>query len=423
MVYEARDFAYVKPADCQTALASVAEKSGRKLKSSLQFLGRGIDEHVASDSILLHPPLLRKICCPSIFWLPLFSSVSAAPAENQRTHQPFIVGYLTHTCGLSDDQAVASHKYLSHIRTSHKPDSVIRFLIRLGFSRDHIRDAVRFNPRLLVADVEKTLRPKLELFESLGLRGPRLGKFISKNPKVLTSSLRRRLVPAVDFLKSVLHKDEDVIKAVTRCKCILTKDIRDGLGPNIATLKEFCVPNSQIAMLLTRDPLLLAGKNSFFRKFVEKAEKMGVSSDSGLFVYAMYTVRSMSSATLDRKIELLKGFGFSAEDVLSMFRRVPSVFRTSEKKLKEGIEFFIKSIGCDVSVLVADPRCLMHSVEGRMIPRYRVVEMLRSKMVTRKERNCLWVFRMSESEFLKKYIFAHKEHAQELLELYYDCRL
>ncbi|XP_049934924.1 uncharacterized protein LOC116258927 [Nymphaea colorata] len=375
----------------------------------------------ASLSILHRPVKFPALHFPGLLHFSFVSS--SAPVENQQSDRPFVLDYLTRTCGLSDEQAVASLRYLSHLRTSHKPDSVIRFLLRLGFSRLHIRDAVRGNPRLLVADVEKTLRPKLELFESLGICGLRLGKFISKNPTVLTASLLRRLVPAVGFLKSVLHKDEDVIKAVLRCKCILTKDIGDGLGPNIAVLKEFGVPNSQIAMLLTRDPLLLACKHAYFRTFVQKVEKMGVSSDSGLFVYAIYTVRSMSSATLDRKIELLKGLGFSAEDVLSMFRRVPSVFRTSEKKLKEGIEFFMKKLGCDVSVLVADPRCLMHSVDGRLVPRYRVVEMLRSKMLTRKERNCLWVFRMSETEFLKKYIFAHDKHAQELLELYYGCRL
>ncbi|KAF9610747.1 hypothetical protein IFM89_024603 [Coptis chinensis] len=92
--------------------------------------------------------------------------------------------------------------------------------------------------------------------------------------------------------------------------------------------------------------------------------------------------------------------------------------RVSVEKLRLGLEFFLKGIGFERDVLLRMPRLLMYSMEKRVIPRYFVLEILKSKKLLKRNTSFVNVIQLSEDEFLDKYISKYRDNAEELLIAY-----
>ncbi|KAK9272507.1 hypothetical protein L1049_002880 [Liquidambar formosana] len=290
---------------------------------------------------------------------------------------PLIINYLIETFGLSKTRALSISNRFSWIKSTEKPQSVLQLLRHLGFSEPHIRSSVRVSPQILFSDIDKTLKPKLQFFQELGLVGSDLGKFISKNSSLLTLSLGRKLIPCIQTLKKVLSNDDgnrDLIQVLQRCKWVISKNPESRLLCNIAFLESCGIVGSQLSVLLKRQPRLFMLKEPKLRDLVWRVLHMGFSTDSRMLVHALYTVSCLSNETFRRKIDLFRSFGFSEDECMEMFKRTPGLLRTSEQKLKLGIEFFMNTIKFKKTILVHRPSYLMLSIKERVIPRYRVLQ-------------------------------------------------
>lgn len=82
----------------------------------------------------------------------------------------FTVSYLINSCGLSPKLALSASKSVQ-FDNRKGPDVVRNFLRNHGFSDDHISQLVRRRTKLLSANAEKTVVPKLEFLSSVGLSG------------------------------------------------------------------------------------------------------------------------------------------------------------------------------------------------------------------------------------------------------------
>ncbi|PHU16948.1 hypothetical protein BC332_12643 [Capsicum chinense] len=103
---------------------------------------------------------------------------------------------------------------------------------------------------------------------------------------------------------------------------------------------------------------------------------------------------------------------------MEMFRIAPSLFRTSEKKIRLGLEFFLGTVKLTESTLVQHPSLLMFSMEKRVIPRYKVLQLIKSKNLVKKEPSFYSAIRLREHVFLEKYVLRFPESAEELLTAY-----
>ncbi|KAF2320969.1 hypothetical protein GH714_032265 [Hevea brasiliensis] len=225
-----------------------------------------------------------------------------------------------------------------------KPQSVFCFFQNLGFSNSHIQSAILLTPQILFANIEKSLKPKIKLFQDIGLVGCDLGKFISKNSPLLTASLKEKLVPRIEILKKLLlndEKNEDLVKVIRRCNWLISKNPESRLLSNIAYLKSCGIVGSQLSMLLKRQPRLFVMQESRLRDLVSRVLNMGFSINSRMLVHALYTVSCLSDETFERKFGILKSYGFSEYECIEMFRKAPGLLRTSKEKLKLGIDFFL----------------------------------------------------------------------------------
>ncbi|KAF2305971.1 hypothetical protein GH714_009202 [Hevea brasiliensis] len=123
---------------------------------------------LVSKLLVNHRIIDSKACY--VRYIQTIPSVNSASSS---TAQSLTLSYLTNSCGLSPHRAVSVCKYVL-IKSTDKPDLVLRLLRANGFTKSQIATLISIHPQLILADPEKTLQPKIEYFESLGIAGPDL---------------------------------------------------------------------------------------------------------------------------------------------------------------------------------------------------------------------------------------------------------
>ncbi|KAK9230573.1 hypothetical protein WN944_023545 [Citrus x changshan-huyou] len=337
------------------------------------------------------------------------------------------LNFLIKTLNIPKSRALPISNKFSRIKSLEKRETVRQFLHNVGFSDTHIQLTVTSRPTILFSDVDKTLKPKIEFFQHLGLVGSDLGKFISKNPSLLAASLERKLIPCVEILKKILVDDsnnEDLTRVFRRCCWNLIMDTeKSGLLRNIEYLKSCGIVGSQLSMLLVGHPRLFCFKELKIRHLVSRLLDMGFSTNSRMFVYGLVVLSCLNEETFGRKLELFRSYGFSKEEVLQMFRKAPLILKASEERLQLGLEFFLKVIECEKSVLVRTPICLACSIENRVIPRYRVFQIIMSRGMFKEDFSFSSTLLLSEGNFLQKFVLSFGDDAEELLLSYNGHKL
>ncbi|KAL5751694.1 hypothetical protein ACOSQ2_022201 [Xanthoceras sorbifolium] len=153
-----------------------------------------------------------------------FSSLTKIP-----THTPnaLFFNYLIETLNLSNTEAqsISNSPRFSNIKSLENPQSVLDYFRSVGLSETEIRSSVLFQPRILLSDVDRILKPKIEFFQEMGLVGSDLCKFISKNSKLFNSSLEKKMIPCTRILKKILVNDknnQDLIRVITARSWLIT---------------------------------------------------------------------------------------------------------------------------------------------------------------------------------------------------------
>ncbi|KAI8528242.1 hypothetical protein RHMOL_Rhmol12G0135400 [Rhododendron molle] len=211
----------------------------------------------------------------------------------------------------SEPEAISISNSFSSRKNLKNPPSVVHFLIQLGFSDAHIRSSVQLKPEILFSYVDKTLKPKLQFFQDLGLNCPDLGNFISTHSHVLLDSLERTLIPCVDIIKKTLVNDKnnrDLFQVLGRSY----SDSLSRLKCNIAFLESCGIVG--LPMLLKKEPKFFFNSETALRDLVSRVSDIGFSVDSRMFVHAMCTVGSRSRENFSKKIELLRSCGLSMDE-------------------------------------------------------------------------------------------------------------
>ncbi|PON67934.1 Mitochodrial transcription termination factor [Parasponia andersonii] len=351
----------------------------------------------------------------------LFCSLSSPATAT--TSNLALVDCLTNIYKLTKIQALSISNRFSSVKSPDKPQLVHKLFLEYGFSETHIRSMILMSPQILFSNVDKTLRPKLEVLEQLGIEGYDLGKFISKNATVLTRSLEKKLIPCIEILKEILGGDESGrdFMQVLKCRWILWSDPQRLLA-NCTFLESCGIVGPHLALILKREPRIFLMKESELRELVSRVLDMGFLQGSKMFTHGFYIVSSLSEETTKEKLNLVRSFGFSEGECLEMFRRAPVLFRTSKEKLKFGIDFFLNTVEFKKSVLINSPWLLMSSMEKRVIPRYKVLQVLKLRRVFKKEPSFYNVLQCTEAEFLQNFVFRWSDDVDELLVAYMGHR-
>ncbi|RZC76656.1 hypothetical protein C5167_002861 [Papaver somniferum] len=302
-------------------------------------------------------------------------------------------------------EAIPASKKLN-FKTSSKPDSVSNLLENYGFTKPYISNLIKKNPLILLYNPEKTLQPKFDYFNSKGLSGHDLAKFLSANTRVLSGSLQGKIIPAYDKLKSIVHCDKNVITIIKRNSQILTcKMDTNKMIVNIDLLRDEGVPQSNISRFSIYQPRMFTKSTGRFKEIVVEIKGMGFDPYKVIFVKAIQVVAGLSKSNRESRVDVYRRLGWSDEEIHNAFMLHPQCMRPSEKKITSIIDYLVNQMGYS-------------SLEKRIMPRCSVYKMLTSKGLVKDKITLITFPCLSDESFLKKFVIKFEVEAPELLKLY-----
>ncbi|KAF8395571.1 hypothetical protein HHK36_019521 [Tetracentron sinense] len=343
-----------------------------------------------------------------------FLQISSLKSISKSTIQEpsLTVDYLINSCGLSPESALKAAQQI-HIKTPTKPDSVLELLRNYGFTNTHIAKLITIRPQLLMADPIKTLKPKIEFFRNNGISDPILAKILSSDPNILRRSLEKHIIPSFNYIKSFLHTNKNVAIALGRTTWIFHNLPKQ----NITFLRDHGVPDSTISKIIMTNPRTLCVKSDKFNETVLKIIKMGFDPSSLMFAHGLWRLLGINKDIWEAKLAVYRSFGWSDDEILSMFRKQPICMAFSEKKISTALDFFMNKLNWTPAEIFKYPTSLFLSLEKRTMPRCSVIEVLLSKGLMKKGQMGTALI-VAEDDFLKNYVVKYEEGLPQLLKVY-----
>ncbi|XVF82938.1 hypothetical protein PTKIN_Ptkin16aG0091800 [Pterospermum kingtungense] len=286
-----------------------------------------------------------------------------------------------------------------------------------GFSEIQIRTLIKRLPELLIYNPEKILLPKFQFFYGRGASRSKLASILSSNPFVLKCSLHNRIIPSFNYFKDLTHCDDDkVLLAYKQCNGVLANDFQSLVAPNVAVLRECGVPQSDILSKLVERPRVFVTSHEKFKRTVEEVKKLGFNPLRKSFLTALRALAELSKSTWEGKVNVLKQWGWSNEEIALAFRKSPNFIMFSEHKIKAAMNFYVNTMGCKSSCIAKCPVLLSLSLHKRLIPRWSLLQVLLSKGLIKKEISLQVLFMSNEKKFLSRFVTPYED--SYLLKLY-----
>ncbi|XP_071723774.1 uncharacterized protein [Rutidosis leptorrhynchoides] len=325
--------------------------------------------------------------------------------------------YLINSCGLSSKSALSiSQKLNLDDNNLQKVKSVVEFLKSNGFYDNHIAKMAGKRPRILLNKVEKTLKPKMDLFVRNGFTCTHIIDLFTSNPNLLFRSLGDEIEPTLEFLKETLESSDEVIRAMKRLLrhrvCV-----KETMKSNVDFLIKQGVSAGNVSKMVLSYPNVFTRKHAEFVLNFNAVKDMGIHPDECGFTYALTVMLHMNECTLSRKIELFKSLGWTHDDIVFMFKRSPFCFAYSEVKIRNTVAYFVNTIKVEREFFIAHPELLSYSVD-RMHKRYKIVKVLESKKLLKWNNQVAWTISMPDKYFIDNFVVKYEKNVPGLLEMY-----
>ncbi|CAN6346900.1 unnamed protein product [Urochloa humidicola] len=319
---------------------------------------------------------------------------------------PTTVSYLI-SCGLSPAAAAAAAASRKlRIRSTDRADAVRALCRSHGFTDADITEMVRRASQILTLDPDQILRPKLDLFASLGVQPRKL----AITPTLLTRSLDKHLVPCIQFLRGILGTDDAVCRAISsNPRGLCMGDLDRNMRPALDTLRRLGLPEKSISKL----PILRMGvfiiSPDRISEIFEHLKSLGLGVTDTGFVYGIHVLSGLSRETWPRRVALYKSFGVSEGEIFKAFKKQPSIMLFSDEMITKKLRFYLDELKLELSELMGQPVLLGYSLEKCIIPRCAVLSMLMREGKIPPNINLLSSLQGSARNFSRKYVlrFAH----------------
>lgn len=275
-------------------------------------------------------------------------------------------------------------------------------------------------PELLNYRADVTLAPKIEFFRrDVGLSDADIRRIILLDPyRVLCYSLADRFRPNYLLLRELLGTDENVLAAVKQSSELIHGNVQSELLPKVKILREHGATDDVIVKLVTKHPRSLKHRDrgSLFDETLVAMKELGVSPSHGIFPHAFGVIARMYPSKWKCKMDNYLSLGWTEEQVKQAFVRHPYCLSVSVDKVTLIWHFFADKLGWTPEYVSASPMLISLSYEKRLLPRYRVLDILASKGVIRRIRISHLI--LGEKKFVEKYVTNYLEKIPQVLEAY-----
>ncbi|KAH1197694.1 Transcription termination factor MTERF15, mitochondrial [Glycine max] len=354
-----------------------------------------------------------------LFFFNSFSSGTSSDSEsdgNYHKGDTFTVSYLINSCGVSPRKAKELSNRIN-LKTPDGPNAVIDLLNNYGFTKTHLAKLVEKHPLVLVADAENTLLPKLKFFRSIGLSNTDMRKILIAN-HTLNRSLKKFFIPRYEILRRVLGDDQEVVRAITNSRFGFTYGDTMNLVPNIEVLRQSGVPQASITFLMINSATVAYWKHSRFVEAVNTAKEIGLNPLRTNFIVAVEMLLIRSKAVWESRFEVYERWGWNREMALQVFRKFPCVMKLSEETFAKKMSFLVKDMGWLSEDIAEYPQVIAYNLEKRIIPRFSVIKILKSKGLIENKLHLSAIICITEKKFLENFVVSFQKDLPLLPDVY-----
>ncbi|KAJ6795211.1 transcription termination factor MTERF8, chloroplastic-like isoform X2 [Iris pallida] len=364
-----------------------------------------------------------KKCTTTLNKLPSHLSAPALPLHNpspppkpSSSSSNFMAEYLVTSFGFSTERAARASKRISHTASPSKPDSVRHFLKHHGFTDPQIATLITNYPPILFGDPDRTMEPNLRAIRDMGFDDPDLRRLVVCNPQALQGS---SVVPRIEFWRAFLDGDmKRLLLVLTRSPGLLAHDVERGIAPKIALMREYGLSRAGITTVVVRSKGFFRLSAASIESLLKRVEEFGFPRGSPMFALGLLSFYGIKSETLKAKMELYKSFGWSDEELVFAIQKFPFIIRLSEDNIRAKMTFLVQEAGCTLRYIAHHPPMIGYSLEKRLIPRYHVMQILKSNELLGAKPSFYTIVAFSEKNFLGRVILPHQDKFPRLLETY-----
>ncbi|CAL9124101.1 unnamed protein product, partial [Musa acuminata var. zebrina] len=275
----------------------------------------------------------------------LFSSFSTAKDQISDHKSNFTVVNSLQSCELSSEKSAKTAKCRTCHTKSSSSSLSVEFFKQSGWSDAQVMKLMQREPRLLRANVETILKPRMRSLQDMGFSDIEIVQLVSSCPNML---FLRDIQPKINFWKSLLGSNERLLKACRRNMFLLASSFARKIELNISLLRECGISEQRIAQMVVAQPRFFCRRNKFINESIKRVEELGVSCDCKMFPHALLAVVTLSRSRFDATFATLMNFGWSQPDSLAAFRRYPVIWKYSKKNLSDKMTFLMKEAGCEL---------------------------------------------------------------------------
>jgi mTERF domain-containing protein len=301
------------------------------------------------------------------------------------------------------------------------PDNRVarEFLLnKIGLTEEEITKAFRHCSYLLHAKSGQNLEEVLESFNSWGFTTPaQMRKVVLRNPKFVFRSVDINMQSKLSLLRTFM-KEEDISRLVYADAEIFDSS-EERMKNAITLLQRLGVEGQVLSQLVVNQPRLLATSEEKVMESFKYAEDLGFNKGSKMFAIAVRAILGLRKDALERKLQCLRSIGFSENQISYLSRRYPTVLGLSEENLKCHVDFLVNSVGLPLDDLAKYGNLFTISLKKRILPRYRVMEALKSMQLMKTEVISREFFLSTEKRFLDRYVNKNAD-SSILLDIYHS---
>ncbi|KAM1761657.1 hypothetical protein ACFX12_004394 [Malus domestica] len=304
-----------------------------------------------------------------------------------------------------------------------QPKNSLQVLKQLGCSDTEISMISTRGPSLLNADANQ-LECKLKLLTGLGITAPELVKIIIGRPRLLTSRVNHCLDERLEFFMTLFGSREVLVKAIVRNPSLLTYDFQKKIKPAIALYQGVGLSMQDLIQMVLLRPTLIP-RTSFDEEKMEYIRKTGLSNGSKMYKHVVTIIGVSRLETIRKKVANLEKFGFSEDEIFSLFAKFPLVLTLSVDKVQRNMTFILGQMKLPATTVLEHPCLVFMNLEDVLKPRVLLARKVREMGLDKKIEGPMMMraMRMTEKRFLKAFVRCHpKDVADELMEYYKNVK-
>ncbi|XP_074583656.1 uncharacterized protein LOC141839737 [Curcuma longa] len=359
---------------------------------------------------------LRSGCHTFFFSSSTFPD-AAASADGHSSKPLSMAEYLVRSWGLSAAEASKVSK-LSRVKSTQKADVVLNFLRSQGFEDSYIKKIVILYPNFIIYDVKNNLAPKLRSFVDMGFSKSDIIEIVASNPFILSCNLKRSILPKLEIWESLFGSRELLVKNIKKNRWCLRFSLEKRILPNLKFLREECsISEDRVSRAARLHPGFVGQKPEALHALVDRADDLGMPRKSPMYLWTLYMLQTVSKEKVKAKRNLLISLGWSQTDFSEAFRKSPSFLCLSLDELRKKMHFYVKEVGYTPPLIAKNPSLLLYSLKKRVIPRFRVVEMLKSKSLWAVKCKFTSLLTFTDKKFVENFVIPYKEKVPEVVKI------